>query len=109
MRVAKRRNGEWYAVERERFDRNQLRKKDLLNALGISALSRAPPSPRLSMGINIHDPLVQIKGAYPYPPPFIPPALLLNPLPSHRIRLWFCRHMHDLGPSPPSLVSLLVG
>ena len=68
MRVAKRRNGEWYAVERERFDRNQLRKKDLLNALGISALSRAPPSPRLSMGINIHDPLVQIKGTYPYPP-----------------------------------------
>jgi hypothetical protein len=57
------------------------------------------------MGINIHDPLVQIKGTYPSFHSYSPS----HPLPSHRIRLWLCRHMHDLVPPQASLVSLLVG
>jgi hypothetical protein len=37
------------------------------------------------------------------------PSAPSHPLPSHRVRLWLCRHMHDLGPPQAPLVSLLVG
>jgi hypothetical protein len=77
----------------------------LLNALshGICSLEHLP---RLFMGINIHDPLVQIKGTYPS---LHSPSVPSHPLPSHRICLWLCRHMPNLGPPQASLVSLLVG
>ena len=59
------------------------------------------------MGINIHDPLVQIKGNLSLLPYNLILSLILPS--SHRIRLWLCGHMHDLAPPLPPQVSLLVG
>jgi hypothetical protein len=93
----------------------RMRTPSLIRTLSqSSSLSNSTPhtseSPEhlshLSTGINIHDPFVQIKGTYSsLHSPSLPP----HSLPSHRIRLWLCRHMHDLGSPSTSLVSLLVG
>lgn len=74
------------------------------NAPGLYALSPAP-----IMAIDLHDPLVDIKGipSFHLRPPFLPPHLFISF--SHRIRLWLCRDMHDFVSALDTEGSLLVG
>jgi hypothetical protein len=72
---------------------------------GLSALSSTSPvSPWVSTSM-----ILSSRSKVLAYPSARSPGVPSHPRPSHRIRLWLCRHMHDLGPPPASLVSLLVG
>ena len=61
------------------------------------------------MGINIHDPLVQIKGTFLLYSHIVHLTACFSLPCSYRISLWLCSDMHDLAPPMDPEDTLLVG